>query len=437
MPGPYSDISVLIAEDTPQMAEAISQLVENRLGCRVVVCENGDDALQLLAERPFDLFITDMIMPGCHGLELIGRARDARPWCNIMVMTAYPAEFPYVDVINAGAVDFIIKPHSGEEMTAKLLRILRERELHEVVEREKLQLIASMEEMRMARRAQALAEAKYALLFEMGMNGMFVVDRETRSIEDVNTAFCDLSGRPREALIGVPFSDLLNDRDRERLWLALQALEEPGRGTLADIAIERPDGETLWLDVSVTFIRDEDTDMVLFACKDATEQRQLQDQLVQLASTDQLTGLYNQRAFQGRLAGAVATSQHSGQQLTLVSFDLDNFKQCNDTHGHPVGDEVLRRAGGVILSCIRSGDEGFRCGGDEFAVILRGGDARAGEATARRIRDRFKEGECHGVSMSFGVAQLAPGMDTPALAKTADNALYAAKARGKDTICVA
>ena len=77
MPGLYADIGVLIAEDTPQMAEAISQLVESCQGCLVVTCDNGDEALELLRSQPFDLFITDMIMPGCHGLDLIRGAREA------------------------------------------------------------------------------------------------------------------------------------------------------------------------------------------------------------------------------------------------------------------------------------------------------------------------------------------------------------------------
>src|SRR5205814_8145895 len=105
---------------------------------------------------------------------------------------------------------------------------------------------------------------------------------------------------------------------------------------------------------------------------------------MRLALTDPLTGLGNHRHFHERLQREIALAEQGGRSLTLCLVDIDDFKQINDRHGHPVGDRVL----GQVAARLRQGGESFRLGGDEFAVLLPDTDARNGVSVARSIVDR-------------------------------------------------
>jgi diguanylate cyclase (GGDEF)-like protein len=109
------------------------------------------------------------------------------------------------------------------------------------------------------------------------------------------------------------------------------------------------------------------------------------DQAEELARVDTLTGLRNRRAFNEALGSEISRARRAGTSLSLVVADLDWFKEINDRHGHPTGDECLARAATAILAEIRAPDSCFRWGGDEFAVLLPGADGAAAEAVGDRI----------------------------------------------------
>src|SRR5258706_3374983 len=109
--------------------------------------------------------------------------------------------------------------------------------------------------------------------------------------------------------------------------------------------------------------------------------------LAQLAVTDGLTGLYNHRHFHERIALEVERSQRSGLPLSLLMLDVDNFKQFNDTFGHPAGDEVLRQLARLLADTRRANDVVSRYGGEEFAVIL----VDTAKFTAAKVAERVRE----------------------------------------------
>ncbi len=394
------------------MAASVAALIQARMKASVTVVDSGDAALAALQASRYDVLITDMSMPGLSGLALIEAAHAQCPDTDILVMTGFADAFPYVQVVQAGACDFIGKPHSGAEMEAKLLRIFRERTL---------------------RHAYAVAEHKYRSLFEHCMNGMVLLERETCRILDVNRAFCELTGPERGDVLGQAFSGLLVDGERARFEAACTIFERGGQGTLGDVILRHQSGTELVADVSVSFIDSPVQPMMFLTFKDVTEKRRMEDQLAVAAQTDELTGLYNKRALRTRIQAAIDHAEGAGGNVTLLFIDLDDFKQCNDTYGHEVGDAVLSRVGEVIRKGIRSGaDEGFRYGGDEFAVLLNGAPVAVGEMVAERMRLDFLEGQSYGTSMSIGLVAFEPGMHAADFLMAADRALYAAKARGKN-----
>jgi len=413
----YSRRRVLVADDQAVTVQVVEELIRAQLGCHVKTASDGDEVLRLLEAEPYDVLVTDMLMPGVHGLSLVSTVREKWPDMDIIVMTGFPEDFPYVEVVHAGANDFISKPHPPEELEAKLIRIFKERD---------------------TRDAQILAEIKYRSLFELSMEGMVLLDPDSHNIVDMNDAFCELTGREKDDLMGMPLSDVLHSSEKDRLEQGLALFAVGGQGTLGDVVMVGPDGKERSIDVSATFIDSPAGKVVFLAFKDVTEKREIERQLAEVAQTDQLTGLSNKHTFHTHLECAVDRARSEKLPMTLITLDLDNFKQCNDTYGHLVGDEVLTMAGELIRQNIRvGGDEGFRYGGDEFAVLLMGAPSSIAKRIADRMLSQYEQAENYGTSLSIGIAEYRGERHAIDFIRVADDALYKAKALGKNGIHIA
>lgn len=159
----------------------------------------------------------------------------------------------------------------------------------------------------------------------------------------------------------------------------------------------------------------------------------------QQANIDGLTGIYNHRYFQERLASEIERATRYGRHLSLVMLDIDDFKTFNDTWGHQEGDKLLKWFAALCGQCIRNIDVLARYGGEEFVIILP--ETRTDEAfpVADRIRENVEKqgpaifGKNRGVTVSAGIASLPQhGATRHALILNADAALYHAKQRGKN-----
>jgi len=161
-----------------------------------------------------------------------------------------------------------------------------------------------------------------------------------------------------------------------------------------------------------------------------------------LAIKDDCTDLYNSRYMQEIVEEELLLSKESGEHFSIIFFDLDHFKDVNDTYGHLIGSELLRQVSLIILEETGEKDRSVRYGGDEFIVILSGkGKARAME-TANRIRSRFnstlffqQKGYNISLTASFGVASSPDDASSrDEIIKLADHAMYAVKKHGRDNI---
>jgi diguanylate cyclase (GGDEF)-like protein len=162
----------------------------------------------------------------------------------------------------------------------------------------------------------------------------------------------------------------------------------------------------------------------------------LRDRLVALARADALTGLANRRAFSERLRAEVGRARREGTPVAVVLVDVDGFKQVNDTRGHDAGDETLRGIARVLEGTRRGHDLAARIGGDEFAVLLTGGDAAAVRALGERtMAASGADGTLPTVSLGAAVAP-DDGSTPAAVLAAADGALYAAKQAGRARLVV-
>jgi len=207
---------------------------------------------------------------------------------------------------------------------------------------------------------------------------------------------------------GEPFRSTFVNRDREgRLYHAEQTI------TPACDAQGRP---THFISIS----------------KDISERVDHERQLRQIAERDVLTGLYNRRAGEQRLAEFCRTGR-----LSLMLCDIDHFKSINDRYGHAVGDRALQACGAALQRCIRQTDVCVRWGGEEFLLLLPDCSLALAARLGERILDAVRECREEGVpalSVSLGIAQLGREESPQALLERADAALYAAKKGGRDRL---
>jgi diguanylate cyclase (GGDEF)-like protein/PAS domain S-box-containing protein len=171
----------------------------------------------------------------------------------------------------------------------------------------------------------------------------------------------------------------------------------------------------------------------------AIEQRQLSDQLAYQAHHDALTGLPNRLLFQDRLRQAIAQARRSGTLVALLYVDLDRFKPINDSLGHATGDELLREVAARLRSCLRASDTLARMSGDEFTVTLTGLQNQqhasvVADMILTLLRNPFVlDGKELYVTASVGISLFpVDAPDADSLQRTADNAMYRAKSRGKN-----
>ena len=168
--------------------------------------------------------------------------------------------------------------------------------------------------------------------------------------------------------------------------------------------------------------------------------REGNERLTELAATDDLTGLLARRFLESHLRGLVAGASRHGRPLSVVLIDLDNFKEINDTHGHAVGDFVLRTVVERIRSRVRKEDLLGRWGGDELLLVLPDVDLDGAIAAAEALRDGIAttgvtvDGEPANVTISAGAAAWRDAESAAELVERADLAMYEAKAAGRDRV---
>lgn len=287
-------------------------------------------------------------------------------------------------------------------------------------------------------------------------DGVLVLDGSDRVL-DANPASGQLLGVSQDRLIGARA-----DRSGELSPLLRGAEQSP----VSDNRYDCSPYPGCTLDVRKSPIRDSDGSSVgqLYVFRNVSADRRLQDELqaanVELekqieqiaalqaklregAVRDPLTGLMNRRFFEEFLEREISRCHRDGIPLSLVVIDLDFLKQVNDRFGHPVGDLVLRQVGDALRERTRREEQACRTGGDEFVIVLPQADRTcAGERAVEWLR------AIHQVSIpglqdlrltaTAGVATLSPLDDSRvSLLRSADEALYEAKRRGRNRVCIA
>lgn len=294
------------------------------------------------------------------------------------------------------------------------------------------------------------SEARYARVLNGSNQGFWDWNLTTQKI-NVSSRFTSMLGYRKEewALSKENWQRHVHPEDINQ---AMQAFEQHLQGLTdyyeAEYRMRTKNGETVWiLSRGKVITRDEAGNplMISGTYTDVSNRKRLEENLREMASTDFLTGVFNRRHFSNRLDEELARVQRMETQTTaVVMLDLDHFKRINDTYGHAAGDAVLRMIGNLLREELRKIDAVGRLGGEEFAIVLPGTDAREAALFSERLRQKIastpaiQDDRVLHVTVSIGIALIqAQDKSAESVLSRADQALYHAKVHGRDRVEVA
>lgn len=277
-------------------------------------------------------------------------------------------------------------------------------------------------------RAQVLRDqVRLKQLADLAVEGLAICEDQT--IDAVNDSLAHLTGFSKNELSGRPLQDLLRD-------LSINAIAENEE---QDTVVLCAAGDLVPVRVLRKTVKVGSRDRIVIAIRDQSERLQTEAKIRALAFSDPLTGLSNRLRFGEILAAKCSEATSANKPFSLLLLDLDRFKSVNDTLGHMMGDNLLKRVAARITACGEPIEAVARLGGDEFAVIVANAE-QAGDIADKIIdllsRPFLIEGSIIDIAASVGIA-IAPqdGADPAILSRHADLALYAAKEQGGSVAC--
>ncbi|MGJ7542011.1 EAL domain-containing response regulator [Variovorax sp. LT1R16] len=428
-----SAAKILIVDDQPTNRRLLEALLAPE-GYTTWSVASGREALARIALEPPDLILLDVTMPDMdgHAVARLLKSSLATSSIPIIMVTALVDRQARLGSLEAGAEDVLTMPVDRSELWLRVRNLLRLKALSDfqrnhgvILEQEVRTRTADLQRFRTAMDATA--------------DGIFLIDRATLRFVEVNATACSLTGYTREELfLRGPIDLGIGEPDAVRAIVEdIVAGHEAHR--LADILLCRKDGVMVPVEVTRTAHRFGDNWVVVAVARDITERKKAERRLHQMAYYDSLTGLPNRALFYEVLGKAIAQASDGRGQVAVLFIDLDQFKQVNDTLGHPVGDQLLVQFSDRLWGCLQLRDAVGRLGGDEFAVMLVRDDPQAGamavaQALREAIRAPFELGGRSVVSTaSIGISIFPDdASNAEQLMQYADIAMYQAKQGGRD-----
>lgn len=447
---------VLVVDDQPLNVKVIEAKLSSEY-YEVLTATGGREALDLMASVKPDIVLLDIMMPEIDGYEVC-RQMKADPellHIPVIMVTALSDPSDRVRGLEAGADDFLTKPINDVALFARI--------------RSSLRIKMALDELRLrdytSLQLGVLENGEFDL--DNGTGGRILVvedsvddadlivkelSRENTvvSVSTADEALAEAEGEPFELMIvslelegtdGLRLCSQLRSRDATRHVPLLMLIDQSDANRLA---------KGLDLGVNDYLYRPIDRNELIARARGQIRQNRYQERLrstyhrsVSLAVTDSLTGLSNRLYLTSHLESLRGHAIAEGKSLAVAMIDIDHFKVVNDTHGHDVGDAVLRELAERLKGLMRASDLPARLGGEEFVVVMPDTNLSLAEVITTRLRKNIADvpftipngkGDLT-VTVSIGVASLLDAEDTPEkLLKRADIALYEAKRGGRNRV---
>ena len=437
------------------------KLLEARLSAEyfdVVTANCGTQALEICERAECDIVLLDVMMPDIDGFEVCRRLKSnpKTHFIPVIMVTALDSPSDRVRGLDAGADDFLTKPVSDVVMIARVRSLTR---LKMMTDELRMRAITSLEIGVNAPERDAVADT--------GKGGrILLVDDRPSSYERLAPVLAtehsvDVEPNPAEAVFHAADGNYdllivslgLENFDGLRLCSQARSLERTRSVPILAIADADNNARLLrGLEIGVNdyLLRPVDKNELVARVRTQLRKKRYADRLrhnvqlsLEMAITDQLTSLHNRRYMSRHLDTLLADAQKNERPLAFVIMDIDYFKQVNDSHGHDIGDEVLKEFASRIAANTRGIDLACRYGGEEFVVAMPDTDMSFAYSIAERLRQSIETtpvkisrapGQLN-ITISIGIAK-AEGADDTAekLLHRADQALYRAKRSGRNKV---
>ncbi len=419
---------VLVVEDD-QAQRLLARAALEKAGFDVTESTDGREAIERAQDVLPDLILLDVEMPELDGFAACSRIRTIRELADtpVIMLTGREDDESIQSAYDSGATDFISKPINWNLLGHRVKYIMRStrvgRGLRESERKNRAFIRAIPDSM------LVIDKGGMVVTYHRGKDGSRLIDRF--------------------AVDGHSLLDALPEKIAESWRSQIAAVLSTGQTSRSEDQFE--DNGTHYF--YETRIVPYTTDSVLVMQRDVSEKKRADAKVRRLAFYDTLTGLPNRQAFLIQVSEAIREAKADDSRISILYFDLDNFKRINDSLGHSTGDALLRGIARRLEQCVRRDDavarfgksnsqmQVARLGGDEFTVLLRDlNSPEEAEAVAERILTELREplhyqGQQFVITPSVGIASYPEdGEDIDTLVKNADMAMYGAKAQGRNCI---
>lgn len=398
------------------------------------------EALRLLRNGDYALFMTEIHLPSMNGLELMKQARAIDDTLACIITTAMMDVNDAVEAMRVGASDFLVKPfHLGDlaftvEKALERRRLLLENLRHQTgLEQRVREATAQLEHAN-----QELRRTKDYLtsLLDSSADTVLTISLDG-AVSYANPAAADMLGYKPAELVGLAAAQLFRGGEDEMRRLRDQVALHPVRNHETEMRHQQGHHVPVMLSLSQVCDPGGRQVSLIAVCRDITRQKQMENELKELSIRDNLTGLFNQRYFYERLEVEIERARRQDHPLSLLLFDVDHLKEYNDRHGHLEGDRVLQAIGEVVRESTREYvDIGCRYGGDEFTVILPETSEEHARRVAERIRASFESRRFDHCTLSVGLMTYRKDSTPQSFIRFADEMMYDAKRSGGNRVYV-
>ncbi|NWB24137.1 EAL domain-containing protein [Pseudomonas sp. D4002] len=426
--------TLLIVDDEPLVRKLLKMLLEDQ-GYLTLTASSGEEALSIVELQPPDLILLDIMMPGMDGYEVARKLKSDKSMANIpiIMLSALGEHSARILGLEAGAEDFLNKPVESAELWLRVRNLLRLKAFGDYLKSHNLMLEEQLQQ-------RTIDLERFRSAMDASGDAIFLINRSSMRLIEFNRHACQVMGYSVEELLRKTPADL-SDNTIEQLEIMYDQIIA-GRSPIEPIEtrIRCKDGSYIPVEMHREAYKTGDDWIIVGIARDISRRKETDQRLLKMAHYDSLTGLPNRNLFFTTLQMGLTQALLSNWQLAVVTVDLDDFNNVNETWGHLVGDQMLTELGQRLTNCLNVSDTVGRMDGDEFALILM---IREGQAdplqTVERVREKLREpfhlaGQLTAMTASIGIA-LYPndGDDAHGLIKHANTAMHRAKKIGRDT----
>ncbi len=428
------NINVLYVEDEQDVREFTSKTISTIVN-KVIVAENGKEGLEKFQENPdINLILTDINMPKMGGLEMCAEIRKTDKEIPIVITSAHSDPNFLKKAIDVNVSAYAMKPIDLYHLIESMIKAVEPIFLRKQLENININLENKVEEA--TRQTKSILDAQDNIVFLTNLEQIIEVNK--KFLEFFNVHSLDDFLEKKISIIS-KFEEeggLFNKKslDKGYNWLLeILELNEVDRV----VKMKTPQGEDKVFTVNVDDYENKGEHYVV-SFTDITELKEKSNLLEYQATHDHLTGLFNRQKFNEIFIKEIKRDKRYDNALSVIIFDIDNFKDFNDNFGHATGDEVLKALAEIVLNSVREHDTIVRWGGEEFLVLLPQTELEGAKLVAEKIRVAIEKYESpkipSQITASFGVSKLEKEDDEVSILQKVDKALYIAKSNGKNQV---